>query len=341
MVAPPLIFVAGIIIIALIFDYTNGFHDAANAISTVISTKVLTPRKAVIFAAFFNFIAAFVMGIAVASTMSHIVNLDKVLTEMIPSIILGALLAAIAWNIVTWKIALPTSSSHALIGGMVGAAVSAAGISAIQWETILLTIVFMVISAVIGLIMGYLFMVVLLRTVRGAPKAKADFHFKKLQLVSAALFSFSHGSNDAQKTMGIIIPLLFSIGYFGASADPNNLPVPTWVILACHSAIALGTLSGGMRIVKTMGYKIMKVRPVHGFAAETASATTIIGASLAGIPVSTTQVISSSIMGVGSTMGVHNVGWGIGRRILWAWMLTIPLSAVIGFLIFRGVSLFM
>lgn len=339
MLLSPFILVAVIIIIALIFDFTNGFHDAANAISTVISTKVLSPRKAVIFAAFFNFLAAFVMGVAVASTMSHIVSLERVGTELIPVIILGALLAAIAWNIITWKIALPTSSSHALIGGMVGAGISAAGISVIHWDTIVLTIVFMVVSAIVGMVAGYLFMVLLLRTVRGAPKAKADYHFKKLQLFSAALFSFSHGSNDAQKTMGIILPLLFSIGYFGASADPNHLPVPVWVILACYAAISLGTLSGGMRIVKTMGYKIMKVRPVHGFAAETASATTIIGASLAGIPVSTTQVISSAIMGVGSTSGVRNVGWGVGKRILWAWILTIPLSAGLGYVMFRVISL--
>jgi len=339
MLLSPIILVAVIIIIALVFDFTNGFHDAANAISTVISTKVLSPRKAVIFAAFFNFLAAFVMGVAVASTMSHIVSLERVGTELIPLIILGALLAAIAWNIITWKIALPTSSSHALIGGMVGAGISAAGVAVIHWDTIVLTIVFMVVSAMVGMIAGYLFMVLLLRTVRGAPKAQADYHFKKLQLFSAALFSFSHGSNDAQKTMGIILPLLFSIGYFGASADPNNLPVPVWVILACYAAISIGTLSGGMRIVKTMGYKIMKVRPVHGFAAETASATTIIGASLAGIPVSTTQVISSAIMGVGSTSGVRNVGWGVGKRILWAWILTIPLSAGLGFVMFRVISL--
>lgn len=313
MLLPPEILIAAIIIIALIFDFTNGFHDAANAISTVISTKGLSPRKAVIFAAFFNFIAAFVMGVAVASTMAHIINLDQVAAGMIPYIILGALLPAIAWNIITWKIALPTSSSHALIGGLVGAGISAAGLSVIHWEIIALTIVFMVFSAIIGLVAGFLFMVILLRTVRGAPKAKADYQFKKLQLCSAALFSFSHGSNDAQKTMGIVLPLLFSIGYFGASGDPNNLTVPVWVILACYCAISLGTLSGGMRIVKTMGYKILKVRPVHGFAAETASAMTIIGASLGGILVSTTQVISSAIMGVGSTSGVHNVGRGNGR----------------------------
>jgi PiT family inorganic phosphate transporter len=341
MLLPPEILVAAIILIALVFDYTNGFHDAANAISTVISTKVLSPRQAVIFAAFFNFIAAFVMGVAVASTMAHIVILDMVAATLIPNIILGALLAAITWNIITWKIALPTSSSHALIGGLVGSGIAAAGMSVIHWETIGLTILFMIVSAIVGMIAGYLFMVLLLRTVRGAPKATADYHFKKLQLLSAALFSFSHGSNDAQKTVGIILPLLFSIGYFGTSADPANLPVPIWVILACYAAIALGTLSGGMRIVKTMGYKIMKVRPVHGFAAETASATTIIGATIAGIPVSTTQVISSAIMGVGSTSGVHNVGWGVGKRILWAWILTIPISAGIGFLIFKGISLVM
>jgi PiT family inorganic phosphate transporter len=323
-----------IIGIALIFDFTNGFHDSANSISTVVSTKVLSPRKAVVFAAFFNFIAAFGFGVAVASTVSKIIHLDFVETAVVPYIILGALIGAITWNIITWFFGLPTSSSHALIGGLAGAGISAAGLAAIKWSTVELVITFMFVSPIIGLACGFLFMAVVLWITRRANKQSAETYFKRLQLCSAAAYSFSHGTNDAQKTMGIILPLLFAAGYFGASVDPNNLPVPLWVILASYSAIALGTLSGGWRIVKTMGYKITKLRPVHGFAAETAGAATILGASVAGIPVSTTHIICSSIMGVGTTMGSSTVKWGVARNIMWAWILTIPISACIGFAAF-------
>ena len=323
-----------IIGIALVFDFTNGFHDSANSISTVVSTKVLSPRNAVFFAAFFNFIAAFGFGVAVASTISKIIQLEIVETWIIPFIILAALIGAISWNLITWFFGLPTSSSHALIGGLAGAGLSAAGIAAIKWTTVETVALFMIVSPIIGLACGFLFMAIILNLTRHANKEKAETYFKRLQLCSAAAYSFSHGTNDAQKTMGIIIPLLFSIGYFGASADPNNLPVPLWVILAAHGAIALGTLSGGWRIVKTMGYKITKLRPVHGFAAETAGASTIIGASIIGIPVSTTHIICSSIMGVGTTMGTSTVKWGVARTIVWAWILTIPISALIGFVTF-------
>jgi inorganic phosphate transporter, PiT family len=323
-----------IIGIALVFDFTNGFHDSANSISTVVSTKVLSPRNAVVFAAFFNFVAAFGFGVAVASTVSKIIQLDFVETAVIPYIILGALIGAIAWNLMTWFFGLPTSSSHALIGGLAGAGISAAGLAAIKWSTVELVVTFMFVSPVIGLIAGFLFMAVVLWLTRKANKQSAETYFKRLQLCSAAAYSFSHGTNDAQKTMGIILPLLFSIGYFGASVDPNNLPMPLWVILASYTAIALGTLSGGWRIVKTMGYKITKLRPVHGFAAETAGAATILGASVAGIPVSTTHIICTSIMGVGTTMGTSTVKWGVARNIMWAWVLTIPISAVIGFTAF-------
>ncbi|MGD0080786.1 MAG: inorganic phosphate transporter [Methanoregula sp.] len=326
--------VAAIIGIALVFDFTNGFHDSANSISTVVSTKVLSPRNAVAFAAFFNFVAAFGFGVAVASTISKIVELGYVQTAVIPFIVLGALIGAISWNIITWLSGLPTSSSHALIGGLTGAGISAAGLAAIKWDTVGQVALFMVISPVIGLACGFLFMAAILNLTKKANKETAESHFRRLQLCSAAAYSFSHGTNDAQKTMGIIVPLLFSVGYFGAAADPNHLPVPVWVILIAHFAIALGTLSGGWRIVKTMGYKITKLRPVHGFAAETAGATTIIGASIAGIPVSTTHVICSSIMGVGTTMGTSTVKWGVARRIMWAWILTIPVSALIGFAAF-------
>ncbi len=328
-----------IIGIALIFDFTNGFHDSANSISTVVSTKVLSPRKAVVFAAFFNFIAAFGFGVAVASTVSKIIHLDFVQTAVVPYIILGALTGAITWNIITWFFGLPTSSSHALIGGLAGAGISAAGFAAIKWSTVELVITFMFISPIIGLACGFLFMAAVLWITRKANKQSAETYFKRLQLCSAAAYSFSHGTNDAQKTMGIILPLLFAAGYFGASVDPNNLPVPLWVILASYSAIALGTLSGGWRIVKTMGYKITKLRPVHGFAAETAGAATILGASVAGIPVSTTHIICTSIMGVGTTMGSSTVKWGVARNIMWAWILTIPISALIGFVAFAVIRI--
>jgi inorganic phosphate transporter, PiT family len=323
-----------IIGIALVFDFTNGFHDSANSISTVVSTKVLSPRNAVVFAAFFNFIAAFGFGVAVAGTIAKTIELGIVPTNVVPYIVLGALAGAISWNIITWFFGLPTSSSHALIGGIVGAGISAAGLAAIKWSTVELVVTFMILSPLIGLTCGFLFMALILNLTKKANKESAEGHFKRLQLCSAAAYSFSHGTNDAQKTMGIILPLLFSIGYFGASVDPNNLPMPLWVILVSYSAIALGTLSGGWRIVRTMGYKITKLRPVHGFAAETAGAATILGASAAGIPVSTTHVICSSIMGVGTTMGTSTVKWGVARSIMIAWILTIPISALIGFVSF-------
>ena len=339
MPSPPLELIVLIIGIALVFDFTNGFHDSANSISTVVSTRVLSPRQAVAFAAFFNFIAAFGFGVAVASTISKIINLDHVATEIVPYIVLSALIGAITWNLITWFIGLPTSSSHALIGGLAGAGISAAGFAAVKISTVVVVAQFMVISPIIGLVVGFLFMVLVLRLTRTQPRELADRYFRRLQLLSAAAYSFSHGTNDAQKTMGIITPLLFSIGYFGTEVDPNHLPVPIWVILAAHAAIALGTFSGGWRIVKTMGYKITRLRPVHGFAAETVSAGTIVAMSLAGIPVSTTHIISSAIMGVGSTKGPGAVRWGIARNIVGAWILTIPASAVIGFLAFLGLSL--
>ena len=334
-----LMLVIGIIIVALIFDFTNGFHDSANSISTVVSTKVLSPRDAVLFAAFFNFVAAFGFGVAVASTISKIIHLGYVQAEIIPYIILGALVGAISWNLFTWFFGLPTSSSHALIGGLTGSGIAAAGFAAVKWDTVGTVALFMVLSPLIGIICGFLFMALVLNVTKNVTKLTAEGSFRKLQLCSAAAYSFSHGTNDAQKTMGIILPLLFSIGYYGASVDPNHLPVPLWVILLANGTIALGTLAGGWRIVKTMGYKITKLRPVHGFAAETAGAATILGASAAGIPVSTTHIICSSIMGVGSTMGISTVKWGVARSIIWAWVLTIPISAAIGFVAFTGIRL--
>ena len=259
--------------------------------------------------------------------------------DLIPFIILGGLIGAISWNIITWYLGLPTSSSHALIGGIMGSGISAAGFAVIKYETVELAAIFMFVSPIDWtylwvssswlLFSGY---------VEEASKSKVDRYFKRLQLFSAGIYSFSHGTNDAQKTMGIITPLLFSIGYFGASVDPNNLPVPFWVILSAHAAIALGTLAGGWRIVKTMGHRITKLRPVHGFAAETAGAATILGASIAGIPVSTTHVICSSIMGVGATKRLSAVRWGIARNIVWVWILTIPISALLGFVAFKIIN---
>ena len=339
MISMAVLFVIILIFIALIFDFTNGFHDSANSISTIVSTKVLSPGKAVAFAAFFNFVAAFGFGTAVANTISKIIKLGYIQPDLIPYIILGALTGAITWNLVTWFLGLPTSSSHALIGGLMGAGISAGGLAAIQWTAIELVVTFMILSPLIGLVIGFVFMVAVLWITRKIDKKKADNAFKKLQLCSAAAYSYSHGTNDAQKTMGIIVPLLFSIGYFGASADPNNLQVPIWVILFAYTAIAFGTFAGGWRIVKTMGFNITRLRPVHGFSAETASAATIIGASVVGIPVSTTQVICASIMGVGSTMGTSAVKWSVARSILWAWLLTIPLSALIGYVTFMLVRI--
>jgi PiT family inorganic phosphate transporter len=331
MIPPTPLLIGFIIFVALIFDFTNGFHDSANSISTIVSTKVLNPRQAVVFAATFNFIAAFAFGVAVASTISKIIKLDDVPVDAIPWICLAALIGAIGWNLTTWYLGLPTSSSHALIGGLLGAGLACAGPAAIHLETIAVIVIFMVISPIIGMTIGFFFMVVVLWFSKDTHRSKVDFYFRKLQLFSAGAYSFSHGSNDAQKTMGIITPLLFSIGYYGASVDPASLPVPTWVILSAHAAIALGTLTGGWRIVKTMGYKITRLRPVDGFAAETASAMTILGSSFAGIPVSTTHIITSSIMGVGTTRGTSAVKWGMARSIVWAWIFTIPASALIGY----------
>ena len=331
MIPPTPLLIGLIILVALAFDFTNGFHDSANAISTIVSTKVLSPRQAVLFAAIFNFVAAFTFGVAVASTISNLVKLDYVPINSIPWIHLAALIGAICWNIMTWYLGLPTSSSHAIIGGLLGAGIASSGLAAIKISTVIFVVIFMVLSPMVGMIIGFFFMVGVLWIAKDTHRSKVDKYFRKLQLLSASTYSFSHGSNDAQKTMGIITPLLFSIGYFGTGVNPNLLPVPIWVIIAAHTAIALGTLSGGWRIVRTMGYKITRLRPVDGFAAEAASAATIIGASVAGIPVSTTHVITTSIMGVGTTRGTSAVKWGMARSIIWAWIVTIPASALIGY----------
>ncbi|MBZ5536169.1 MAG: inorganic phosphate transporter [Acidobacteriia bacterium] len=325
MPSPMLLLVIGIIVVALIFDFFNGFHDAANSIATVVSTRVLTPGLAVVWAAFFNFIAAFFFPLNVAKTIGKGLIIPDAVNEYV---LLAGLVGAIAWDIITWYYGLPTSSSHALIGGYAGAAIAQVGFSAIIYPGWTKTIVSMFISPVIGLIVGFFLMVGVAWAFRRSFPGRVDKYFRKLQLVSAGLYSLGHGGNDAQKTMGIIAILVFtykrSIG-----AAPGDVHVTLWMILACHAAIALGTLSGGWRIVKTMGSKITKLKPVGGFCAETAAALTLFGNSYLGIPVSTTHTITGAIMGVGATQRLSAVRWGVATRIVWAWLLTIPASALI------------
>jgi len=319
-----------VILIALIFDFINGFHDAANSIATVVSTRVLTPRIAVIWAAFFNFVAAFGFGTLIAKTMGKgMIHLDAV-NEYV---ILSGLVGAIVWDLITWYFGLPTSSSHALMGGYAGAAVARAGFSAIIPSGWIKTAIFIVLSPILGGLLGFLLMVVVLWLFRRSTPSLVDKYFGKLQLVSAGLYSLGHGTNDAQKTMGIIAGLLYTTGYL------KTFMIPVWVILICHAAIALGTMSGGWRIVKTMGQRITKLKPVGGFCAETAGAITLIGTAFAGIPVSTTHTITGAIMGVGATRRLSAVRWGVANTILWAWVLTIPLSALIAALTYAIVRL--
>jgi inorganic phosphate transporter, PiT family len=318
-----------IILVALVFDFLNGFHDAANSIATVVSTRVLTPQQAVVWAAVFNFVAAFVLGTHVAKTIGKgMIDLSIVT----PQVILAGLLGAIFWNLFTWYYAIPVSSSHALLGGYAGAAIAKAGWSSILWAGWVKTLIFIVLAPAIGLFLGFFLMVSVSWIFRRARVHKADRLFRRLQLVSAALYSLGHGGNDAQKTMGIITGLLVTSGLL------TKFEVPLWVILISHFAIALGTLFGGWRIVKTMGSKITKLQPVGGFCAETSGAITLVGATLAGIPVSTTHTITGAIMGVGATRRVSAVKWGVAGRIVWAWVLTIPISALVAALCYFAVA---
>lgn len=312
-----------IILVALAFDYSNGFHDAANSIATIVSTRVLSPRQAVAWAAFFNFAAFAVFGVHVARTIAKGTVHPDVVT---PAIVLAALTGALLWNILTWWWGLPTSSSHALIGGFVGAALVAAGPRAIVTSGVLKTVAFIVISPVAGLLLGFLLMLATVWIFRRSTPRRVDTLFRRLQLVSAALFSLGHGSNDAQKTVGIITALLYSIGHL-----KGDFEVPFWVILASYGAIGLGTLSGGWRIVKTMGMSITKLQPVGGFCAETAGAVALFGASALGIPVSTTHTITGSIVGSGvsATQRLSAVKWGVAGRIVWAWVLTMPAAGIV------------
>jgi PiT family inorganic phosphate transporter len=307
-------------LVALAFDYINGFHDAANSIATVVSTRVLTPGKAVIWAAFFNFVAAFGFGTAVAKTIgSGMVDINIVTF----AVIFAGLFGAIVWDVLTWYIGLPTSSSHALIGGYAGAAVAKAGFAAIIPSGWTKTLEFIILAPLIGMVLGLTLMTTIYWVFKRVPPGRIDRWFRRLQLCSAAMYSLGHGTNDAQKTMGIIAGLLFSAGYL------KTFYIPFWVILMAHAAIGLGTLTGGWRIVHTMGSKITKLQPVGGFAAETAGALTLFASSSLGVPVSTTHTITGAIVGVGAVRRFSAVRWGVARRIVWAWILTIPASALI------------
>jgi PiT family inorganic phosphate transporter len=318
----PLFAVILLITVALAFDYINGFHDAANSIATVVSTRVLSPGKAVIWAAFFNFVAAFGFGTAVARTIgSGMIDIHAVTF----AVIFAGLVGAIAWDLITWYFGLPTSSSHALIGGYAGAAITRAGFSVIIPSGWTKTLLFIVVSPMIGLAAGFVLMVAIYWIFARMAPARVDKWFRRLQLLSAALFSLNHGANDAQKTMGIIAGVLFTAGYL-----QGPFYVPFWVILLAHAAIGLGTLSGGWRIIHTMGSRITKLQAVNGFAAETGAASAILLATSFGIPVSTTHAITGAIVGVGATRRWSAVRWGVAGQIVWAWLLTIPAAAAIG-----------
>ncbi len=323
--------VAGLVAVALAFDYINGFHDAANSIATVVSTRVLSPGQAVIWAAVFNFLAAFFFGVKVANTVGKgMVDLKAVTF----AVVFAGLVGAIVWDLITWLFGLPTSSSHALIGGYAGAAVA----RAMSFSVILpggwtKTVIFIVLSPLIGMVAGFGLMVATFWLFRNVVPQRVDKWFRRLQLCSAAAFSLSHGANDAQKTMGIITGVLVTAGYL------KTFHVPWWVILSAHAAIGLGTLAGGWRIIHTMGSKITKLQPVGGFAAETGSAIAIFTATFFGIPVSTTHAITGAIVGVGATRRLSAVRWGIAGQIVWAWLLTIPAAAIFGACIYWGIHL--
>ena len=328
-----LVAVVFLIFVALTFDFINGFHDAANSIATVVSTRVLSPGKAVIWAAVFNFIAAFTFGTAVAKTVgAGLVDINIVTF----TVIFAGLIGAIVWDLITWYYGLPTSSSHALIGGYAGAAIAKAGWSAIIASGWTKTLLFIVLAPMIGLVLGFLIMLTTMWLVHRFPPGRVDHWFRRLQLLSAAAYSLGHGGNDAQKTMGIIAGALVAGNYL--QLVDGKLPIPLWVILSAHAAIALGTLSGGWRIIHTMGSKITKLQPIGGFAAETAGAISLFLATHFGIPVSTTHTITGAIIGVGSIKRLSAVRWGIAGRIVWAWILTIPAAAAIAAIVYKIVA---
>ncbi len=311
--------VIALITVALVFDYINGFHDAANSIATVVSTRVLTPGQAVVWAASFNFLAAFTFGTAVAKTVgSGMIDISVVTS----AVIFSGLLGAIVWDLITWYVGLPTSSSHALVGGYAGAALAKAGWSSLIASGWTKTLIFIVVAPMMGMALGFLLSIVTLWMFKDFSPRRVDHWFRRLQMLSAAMYSLGHGGNDAQKTMGIIAGVLFTAGYL------ETFDIPLWVILSAHAAIALGTLSGGWRIVHTMGSKITKLQPFGGFAAETSGAITLFVATAYGIPVSTTHTITGAIIGVGSVRRLSAVRWGVAQRIVWAWVLTIPAAGI-------------
>ncbi|MGD0527399.1 MAG: inorganic phosphate transporter [Polyangiaceae bacterium] len=327
-----------VVFLALAFDFINGFHDAANSIATVVSTRVLSPRLAVLWAAFFNFVAFLVFSTHVAGNIAKGVDAHVVTLPLVAA----ALVGAVVWDLLTWWWALPTSSSHALLGGLAGSAVVArgmqtgsvvAGVRALDLPFFEKTALFIVISPLLGAILGFGFMALVMLLFGRRSQRSVDKHFRRLQLVSAALYSLGHGGNDAQKTMGIIVMALVSTGMLAAGTDGHAPAIPFWVVLACQTAMGLGTLSGGWRIVKTMGMKITKLQPVGGFCAETAGALTLFLATGLGVPVSTTHTITGAIVGVGSVRKLTAVRWGVAGRIVWAWVLTVPGAAIIAALV--------
>ncbi|OJH42428.1 inorganic phosphate transporter [Cystobacter ferrugineus] len=330
-----------IVAVALVFDFINGFHDAANSIATVVGTRVLSPNLAVAWAAFFNFVAAFGGGVKVANTMGKgIINFDMLRaegSEAVLLVIFSSLMGAIAWNLLTWWWGLPSSSSHALAGGMIGATLPVLGYQGLVGAGIAKIAGFIVLSPLIGMVLGTLMMLASTWTVHKQTPLKVDTWFRRLQLVSSAIFSYSHGTNDAQKVMGIIAVVLF-----GTIWKDRPFHIDWWMIISCHAAIALGTFFGGWRIVKTMGHSLTKLAPIGGFAAETGGGVTIIALAKLGIPVSTTHTITGAIVGVGSTRGWRAVKWGVAGRIIWAWVFTIPASALMAVIVYavsKGVLL--
>ncbi|WP_114973116.1 inorganic phosphate transporter [Rhodoferax ferrireducens] len=311
-----------LVVLAILFDFMNGFHDAANSIATVVSTGVLKPGQAVLFAAVFNFLAIFIFHFGVAATIGKGLAHPGVVDV---HVVFGALVGAISWNFITWYYGIPSSSSHALIGGIVGAVMVKAGASALVLSSVMKTVVFIFVSPVMGFLLGSLMLIAVSWAFRRSTPSRVDKWFRSLQLVSAGAYSLGHGGNDAQKTIGIIWMLLIATGY---TAVGDTSP-PTWVVLSCYAAIATGTLFGGWRIVKTMGQRLTKLKPVHGFCAETGGAITLFTAAILGIPVSTTHTITGAIVGVGATQRASAVRWGIAGNIIWAWILTIPASAFV------------
>ena len=315
-----------IIFLALAFDFINGFHDAANSIATVVSTQVLSPRTAVVWAAFFNFIAFLILGLHVANTVGK----GIVKTDIVDLTVIGSgLVAAIFWNLLTWWWGIPSSSSHTMVGGFVGAAMAKAGIGAIFVPEVLKITAFIFLAPLVGIIISVIFSIITLHICKNMTSSKVDKYFRKFQLISSAAYSLGHGSNDAQKMMGIIFVALISTGRLAANSE-----IPLWVVLSCHAAIALGTLSGGWRIVRTMGQRITKLRPFEGFSAETAGAITLFGTALAGIPVSTTHTITGCIIGAGITKRMSAVRWKLTYNLIWAWVLTIPVSALLAAIVY-------